>query len=349
MEERTGTADKMDIKSLNLEQLTEFLEQIGEKKYRAKQIYEWMHVRHVSDFDEMTNISKELRARLKDSCELTVLRPLKVQISKQDDTRKYLFALPDGNSIESVRMKYRHGNTVCISSQAGCRMGCTFCASAVGGLERSLRPSEMLEQVYRIGTDIGERISNVVVMGIGEPLDNYENLLTFIRLICDEHGLNISQRNITVSTCGIVPKIRALADEKLQITLALSLHAPVQEKRKELMPAAGAYELPDVIKACDYYFSKTGRRMTYEYSLISGVNDSPQDAEALGRLLGGMNCHVNLIPVNPVRERSFVQPEDGILTLFKNKLEKYKINVTIRRAMGRDIDGACGQLRKNYT
>lgn len=349
MDERTSTAGRADIKSFNLQQLTDFLEQLGEKKYRAKQIYEWLHVRHVSDFDEMTNISKELRSRLRDSCELVVLQPIKVQASKQDDTRKYLFALPDGNSIESVRMKYKHGNTVCISSQAGCRMGCKFCASAVGGLERSLRPSEMLEQVYRIGKDIGERISNVVVMGIGEPLDNYENLLAFIRILCDENGLNISQRNITVSTCGIVPRIRQLADEKLQITLALSLHAAVQEKRMQLMPVAGKYELSDVMDACEYYFAKTGRRMTYEYSLIGGINDTPQDAEALGRLLGGRNCHVNLIPVNPVKESFYQQPEERISALFKNKLEKYKINVTIRRAMGRDIDGACGQLRKNYT
>ncbi len=347
--ENTDQIEKIDIKSMNLTELTNELSRIGEKAYRARQIYEWLHIKQVSDFDEMTNISKDLRNRLGGAYKLTVLRPVKVQVSKLDDTRKYLFALPDQNTIESVRMKYKHGNTVCISSQVGCRMGCRFCASTIGGLVRNLSPSEMLEQVYRIGRDLGERISNVVVMGIGEPLDNYDNLLKFIRMLTDEHGLNISQRNITVSTCGIVPRIRELADEKLQITLALSLHAPVQGKRLSLMPAAAAYDLDDVIEACDYYFAQTGRRMSYEYSLISGLNDTKEDAQALGRLLSGKNCHVNLIPVNPVRESPFVQSDEGAVALFKNKLEKYKINVTIRREMGRDIDGACGQLRKNYS
>ena len=227
-------------------------------------------------------------------------------------------------------------------------MACRFCASAIGGLVRSLRPSEMLEQIYQIGQDIGERISHVVVMGTGEPLDNYDNLLRFVELLSEEHGLHISQRNITVSTCGIVPKIRALADRKLQITLALSLHAPSQEKRLQIMPVAAKYDLSEVMKACDYYFAKTGRRMTFEYSLIHGVNDTDADARALCALLGGKNCHVNLIPVNPVKERSYEQPDHNTTICFKNKLEKNKINVTIRRELGRDIDGACGQLRKKY-
>lgn len=337
-----------DINSMNLQQLTAFLSGIGEKPFRAKQIYTWLHQKHASSFDEMTDLSKSLRSRLEQTCQLTVLKPAQIQTSKLDGTKKYLFALADGNMIESVLMKYKHGNSVCISSQAGCRMGCRFCASAIGGLVRNLTPSEMLEQVYRIANDTGERISNVVVMGIGEPLDNYENLLKFIEMISDEHGMNISQRSITVSTCGIVPCIRKLADQKLQITLALSLHAPSQEKRLALMPVAAKYELNEVLKACDYYFAKTGRRITYEYSLIRGENDGKEDAKLLSALLKRKNCHVNLIPVNPVTERSYMQPDDSVAAAFKNELEKNKINVTIRREMGRDIDGACGQLRKKY-
>ncbi len=337
-----------DIKSLTLPELSACLTRIGEKPYRAKQLYEWLHQKQASSFDEMTNLSKPLRSRLAECFRLPVLRQVQVQESKLDGTRKYLFALPDGNMIESVLMKYRHGNSVCISSQAGCRMGCRFCASAIGGLVRSLEPSEMLEQIYRIAEDTGERISNVVVMGTGEPLDNFDNLLRFLELLTDENGMHVSQRSITVSTCGIVPRILELADKKLQITLALSLHAPQQEKRRMLMPVAAQYELSDVIRACDYYFAQTKRRMTYEYSLIRGVNDGEEDARLLGALLGGKNCHVNLIPVNPVKERDFEQPDSSTAAAFKNKLEKNKINVTIRREMGRDIDGACGQLRKKF-
>ena len=227
-------------------------------------------------------------------------------------------------------------------------MGCRFCASTLDGLARSLTPAEMLEQIYRIGCDIGERISNVVVMGSGEPLDNYGNLLVFIRMLTDTHGLNISQRNLTVSTCGLVPRIRELADQKLQITLALSLHASSQEKRKELMPIANKYELSDVMDACDYYFSQTGRRVTFEYSLVGGVNDTDADVEGLCRMLKGKNCHINLIPVNPIKERDFVQSERAVVEAFRQKLEKNGINATVRREMGRDIDGACGQLRKRH-
>ncbi len=227
-------------------------------------------------------------------------------------------------------------------------MGCRFCASTLDGLARSLTPAEMLEQIYRIGCDIGERISNVVVMGSGEPLDNYGSLLVFIRMLTDTHGLNISQRNLTVSTCGLVPRIRELADQKLQITLALSLHASSQEKRKELMPIANKYELSDVMDACDYYFSQTGRRVTFEYSLVGGVNDTDADVEGLCRMLKGKNCHINLIPVNPIKERDFVQSERAVVEAFRQKLEKNGINATVRREMGRDIDGACGQLRKRH-
>ncbi len=338
----------VDIKSLNREELEKLLVSLGEKPFRAKQIYSWLHVRQVTSFEEMTDISTKLREILKETCELTALTKIEVQCSKLDGTRKYLFGLADGNMIESVLMRYKHGNSVCISSQAGCRMGCRFCASTLDGLVRNLTPGELLDQIYRIQQDIGERVSHVVVMGTGEPLDNYDNLLKFIHLLSSEGGLHISQRNITVSTCGIVPNMLRLAEEKLQITLALSLHAPSQEKRQELMPVARKYDIQQVIEACKHYFERTGRRITYEYSLVGGVNDGEEDAEELIALIRSLNCHVNLIPVNPIKEREFVQPESGVVLEFKNKLEKYGRNVTIRREMGRDIDGACGQLRKRY-
>ncbi len=340
--------DRMDIKSLTREELLRRLADCGEKSFRADQIYGWLHQKLADGFSDMSNLPKTLRERLETEYECLNLEIVKVQRSGLDGTCKYLFCLPDGNMIESVLMRYHHGNSVCISSQAGCRMGCRFCASGIGGLKRNLSPSEMLEQVYRIQKDSGERVSNVVVMGTGEPLDNYDNLLTFIRMLSDERGLNISQRNITVSTCGLVPQIRSLAEEKLQITLALSLHAPTQEKRRELMPVADKYELSQVMDACAYYFRQTGRRLTFEYSLVGGRNDSMEDAAALAALVKPVGGHVNLIPVNPVAERKFVRPNQKVIHNFKIKLENCGINVTIRREMGRDIDGACGQLRKRY-
>ena len=340
--------NKIDIKSFNLEELTAFIVENGEKAFRAKQVYQWLHVKQVDAFDEMTNLSKAFREKLEQLCYITDLHQEAVQISKIDGTRKYLFLLEDGNVIESVLMRYKHGNSVCISSQVGCRMGCRFCASTLDGLVRGLKPSEMLDQIYKIGKDIGERISNVVVMGTVEPMDNFDNLLKFIELLTDENGLNISQRNLTVSTCGIVPRMRELADRQLSITLALSLHASNQQKRLELMPVANKYDIHEVIDACRYYFDKTGRRVTFEYSLVGGVNDTDEDAKELSQLIHGMNCHVNLIPVNPIKERDYVQSNAAVIAAFKNKLEKNGINVTIRREMGRDIDGACGQLRKRY-
>ena len=340
--------NKIDIKSFNLEELTAFIVENGEKAFRAKQVYQWLHVKQVDAFDEMTNLSKAFREKLEQLCYITDLHQEAVQISKIDGTRKYLFLLEDGNVIESVLMRYKHGNSVCISSQVGCRMGCRFCASTLDGLVRGLKPSEMLDQIYKIGKDIGERISNVVVMGTGEPMDNFDNLLKFIELLTDENGLNISQRNLTVSTCGIVPRMRELADRQLSITLALSLHASNQQKRLELMPVANKYDIHEVIDACRYYFDKTGRRVTFEYSLVGGVNDTDEDAKELSQLIHGMNCHVNLIPVNPIKERDYVQSNAAVIAAFKNKLEKNGINFTIRREMGRDIDGACGQLRKRY-
>ena len=339
---------KTDIKSLPFAAVEEYIAGLGEKKFRAKQLYEWMHVHKAASYGEMTNLPKSLRRQLDEETDYTCLRQVDCQISRQDGTRKYLFALADGNMVESVLMRYHHGNSVCISSQVGCRTGCRFCASTLDGLERNLAPSEMLDQIYRIERDIGERVSNVVVMGTGEPLDNYDNLLTFIRMLTDEHGCHISQRNVTVSTCGIVPRIRQLAEEKLQITLALSLHASNQKKRLELMPIARTYDISQVLDACAFYFQETGRRVTFEYSLVEGVNDAPEQALELAHLLAGMHGHVNLIPVNPIKERSYAASRPASVHRFQNILEKNGINVTIRRELGADIDGACGQLRRRY-
>lgn len=340
--------EKKDIGSFSWEELQEEIRQMGEKPFRAKQIYEWLHVRLADSFEEMTNLSKALREKLKETYEIRKVEMQDRQVSALDGTNKFLFCLQDGNMVESVLMRYKHGNSVCISSQAGCRMGCRFCASTLGGLERNLTTSEMLGQIYQIQRITGERVHNVVVMGTGEPLDNYENFVKFIRMISDEHGLNISQRNLTASTCGIVPGILRLAEEKFQITLALSLHGSNQEKRKALMPVANKYELQDVLQACDTYFQKTGRRVTFEYSLVKGVNDTDEDVRELSELLRHRNCHLNLIPVNPIKERDYVRPDKKSAGKFKNKLEKNGINVTIRREMGADIDGACGQLRRKH-
>lgn len=337
-----------DIKSMTLAELQEVVAGLGEKPFRAKQIYSWLHERQAASYGEMTNLSKSLREKLKGEYPLTALEVVEVQTSKLDGTQKYLFRLWDGNVIESVLMKYHHGNSVCISSQVGCRMGCRFCASTIGGLTRNLEPSEMLDQIYRIQCLSGERVSNVVVMGTGEPLDNYENLIRFIQLLTGDGGMHLSQRNLTISTCGLVPRIRQLAQERLQITLALSLHAPNDEKRRELMPIAFKYSIDEILDACRFYFQQTGRRITFEYSLVRGVNDFQEDADQLAARIKGLNCHVNLIPVNPVREHKFQQSTHQAVEKFKIKLEKCGINVTIRREMGRDINGACGQLRRSY-
>ena len=339
---------KKDIRSYGYTELQKELEHLGEKAFRARQVYEWLHVKLSDSFAEMTNLSLKLREKLDGEYEIFPVSPVERQISRLDGTNKFLFRLWDGNMVESVLMRYKHGNSVCISSQAGCRMGCAFCASTIGGLKRNLTASEMLGQIYQIQKITGERVSNVVVMGTGEPLDNYENFVQFIRLLTDEHGLHISQRNVTVSTCGIVPNMLRLAEEGFQITLALSLHGSTQEKRRKLMPVANKYDLEEVLAACDTYFEKTGRRVTFEYSLVHGVNDREENARELAAILRPRNCHLNLIPVNPVKERDFVRPSRENALNFKNKLEKSGINVTIRREMGSDIDGACGQLRRRY-
>ena len=340
--------EKVDIKSMDITELQELLRELGEPKFRAKQLFDWLHAKQVDSFAEMTNLSKSLREKLGETAAINGVKIVRRLVSQIDGTRKYLFALSDGAIIESVLMKYEHGNTVCISTQVGCRMGCKFCASTLDGVERGLTAGEMLSQIYAIQKDCGERVHGTVLMGSGEPLDNYDNLLKFIELLSDENGLNISQRNLTVSTCGIVPRMRELADKKLQITLALSLHASNQEKRLQLMPVANKYDIKEAVDACRYYFEQTGRRITFEYSLVAGVNDTAEDAAELAELVRGINCHINLIPVNPIKERSYRQPDDGAVHAFQKKLERNGLTVTVRREMGRDIDGACGQLRRKH-
>lgn len=337
-----------DLKSLDLTELTQTVKGMGEPAFRAKQLYEWMHVHLVRNYDEMKNIPKSLKEKLLKECDFTSLKIARVQESAIDGTRKYLFELADHNFVESVFMRYKHGNSVCISSQVGCRMGCKFCASTLDGLERNLKPSEMLDQIYAISKDTGERVSNIVVMGTGEPLDNFDTLVKFIKLISNSDGLNISQRNITVSTCGLVPRIYDLSREDFQITLALSLHATNDEKRRELMPIANKYSIEELMEACSAYFNNTGRRISFEYALVGGVNDTRDDAQELSALAKRVNAHVNLIPVNPIKERAYVRSSHEAIVAFKNKLEKNGINVTIRRELGSDIDGACGQLRRRH-
>ena len=340
--------ERIDIKSKTIEELKELLIQWGEKPFRAGQIFEWLHEKRVSSYEEMTNVSKALREKMAEDCELVSVTEID-RLESVDGTKKFLFELSDGQAIESVLMKYHHGNSVCISSQAGCRMGCKFCASTLGGLIRNLTASEMLEQIYAIERITGENVSNVVVMGTGEPMDNYDNFVRFVRILSAKEGKNISVRNITVSTCGIVEGIKRLAEENLPLTLALSLHAPNDEIRKQLMPVAYKYKLEDVLEACDFYYEKTSRRITYEYSLVEGVIDSPECAGELARRLKGKNCHVNLIPVNPIKERDFKKSRNAAIQNFKNILEKNRINCTIRREMGSDINAACGQLRRSHT
>ena len=340
---------KLDILSLQYEELKQNLNAWSEPSYRTDQIYSWLHQKLVGAFDEMKNIPGALREKLDKQFVIQLPHAVECLSSKKDETKKYLFELYDGHVVESVWMPYEYGNSVCISSQVGCKMGCTFCASALGGFLRNLTPSELLGQIYQMQNLEGERIHNVVVMGSGEPLDNFENLVKFIRLLSAEKGLHISQRNITISTCGLPEQIRRLATERLAVTLALSLHASSDQQRKLLMPVANRYRLEDTLAACDYYFEKTGRRMTFEYALIEGINDKEEDAIRLTALLRKKNCHVNLIPVNSVKERKFKKPADSNIQNFKNLLEKYRINVTIRREMGSDIDAACGQLRNRYT
>lgn len=338
---------KRCISSLTLAELTAELKALGQPGFRAKQIFHWVHQKLVTEFSAMTDQPKTLLAKLEETFYIAAPQIERRQEAK-DGTVKYLLRMADGNCIETVVMRYHYGNTVCVSTQVGCRMGCRFCASTLDGLTRNLTAGEMLDQIYRIQASTGERVSNVVVMGSGEPFDNYDSLVKFIRLLSDENGLNISQRNITVSTCGIVPGIRKFAEEGFSVTLALSLHAPNDQVRKTLMPIANKYSLSEILPACKEYYEKTGRRLTFEYSLVQGVNDNLDEARKLSSLIKDMHGHVNLIPVNPIKERDYRQSGREAIDAFRTYLEKQGINVTVRREMGRDIGGACGQLRKSY-
>ncbi len=333
-----------DPASMTEAELTAYVKEHGWPGFRADQIFGWIHAKQTGDPEEMKNLPKDIRKVLAE--DMRTVREWKRLISKEDGTEKFLFMLSDGQIIETVFMPYHHGNSLCISSQAGCRMGCRFCASTIGGLVRNLTPSEMLGQVYQVVSLTGKRVDSIVVMGTGEPLDNYENLLRFLRLISDPKGYGLSLRSITVSSCGLVPKIRQLAGEGVPITFALSLHATTDEERKALMPIANRYTLAETLDACRYYFEKTHRRVTFEYSLVKGVNDTAEHAKRLAALLGSLHGHVNLIPVNPIDERDYRKSDPESVQLFKNILERNRINVTIRRSMGRDIDAACGQLRR---
>lgn len=340
--------DKTDIKSLPMDKLKAELSAMGEKPFRAKQIFEWLHARNASSFDEMTNLSKALREKLAQSYRISHLEIVQKLVSKEDGTVKYLFDIGGGTLIESVFMSYEYGNAVCVSSQAGCRMGCTFCASTVDGLERSLLAGEIAEQIYEIQQDTGKRVSNIVMMGSGEPLDNFDNVIDFLHIINDENGLGIGMRHITISTCGLVDKIKRLMELKLQITLAISLHAPNDDIRQRTMPVAKSYNIDDLIAAAREYANVTKRRVTYEYALIQGVNDSRDNAEELAARLHGSMCHVNLIPVNDVKENNYVRSSEDSIKSFAAVLEQKHIEVTVRRRLGSDINAACGQLRKRY-
>lgn len=334
----------IDISSLQLEQLKEYITGLGTKPFVAGQIYRWIHQRGAQSFDEMTDISKSLREKLSHERYITGLSIRKKQVSK-DGTIKYLYQLADGNCIETVLMRYQHGNSICVSSQVGCRMGCTFCASTQHGKVRDLTAGEILRQVYATEKDIGERVSNIVMMGIGEPLDNFDNAIAFIKIISSPQGKNISQRNISLSTCGIVPRIYQLAQLKLGITLSISLHATTTEKRKVTMPITNAYSVEELMQACRDYTKTTNRRISFEYSMIKGVNDTDEDAQRLARLLKGMISHVNLIPINPVDGSPYTQSDDAVIRAFQKKLQNLHVNATIRRRLGQDISAACGQLR----
>ena len=342
-QEKTATS----IYSLEFADLKEWLKEQNEKSFRAAQIFDWLYQKRVSSFDEMTNLSKELREKLKKHFELTTFKTVAKQTSK-DGTMKFLFELYDGYTIETVLMRHNYGNSVCVTTQVGCRIGCTFCASTLGGLKRNLQTGEIVAQVVKVQQmldELGERVSHVVIMGIGEPFDNYDAMLSFLKIINDEKGLNIGARHITVSTSGIIPKIYQFADENLQINFAISLHAPNTELRTKLMPINKAYKLPDLMEAVKYYIEKTGRRVSFEYGLFGGVNDQVEHALELANLIKGLKCHVNLIPVNYVPERNYVRTSRNQIFRFERTLKQQGILVTIRREHGHDIDAACGQLR----
>ena len=333
----------IDLKSLNLQEMTDVLKSMGQPAFRGKQVFTWLH-KGARSFDEMSNLPKALRDRLAAECILTVPKVARKQVSQQDGTMKYLWELSDGNCIESVLMRYHHGNTVCISSQVGCRMGCAFCASTIAGKVRDLTPAEMLDQVLFTQLDSGLEISNIVLMGIGEPMDNLDTVLKFLELVNHPDGMNIGMRHISLSTCGVIPGIRRLAESKLQLTLSVSLHAPDDETRSRIMPVNRAYHVDDLFAACHEYFRRTGRRISFEYAMIDGVNDNDWQADLIAKRLKGMPGHVNLIPLNDVVESPF-KPSKRTAA-FQRRLESHGLTATVRRSLGGDIDASCGQLRR---
>lgn len=337
-----------DIKSMTQQELSQFLKELGEPAFRAKQVFTWLH-RGAASFDEMTNLSKSLREKLKGRCFITAPVVARKQESRLDGTIKYLWELSDGNCIETVLMQYHHGNTVCISSQVGCRMGCAFCASTIAGKVRDLRPSEMLDQVMFTQLDSGRTVSNIVLMGIGEPLDNYDNVIKFLKLVNHKSGMNIGLRHVSLSTCGLVDRIDRLAGEGLPVTLSVSLHAPNDDIRRRIMPVANRYSIDELLDCCRRYEKRTGRRTSFEYALIRGVNDSPACAHELGSRLRGSLCHVNLIPVNEVKGKIYKRSEKVAIELFTKALESYRMTVTVRRSLGGDINASCGQLRAEHS
>ncbi|QUH21686.1 23S rRNA (adenine(2503)-C(2))-methyltransferase RlmN [Alkaliphilus sp. B6464] len=339
--------EKKDLLSLTLTEIEELLVSMNEKKFRGKQIFQWIN-KGIKNFDEMTNLSKALRDKLEEHTYITNIKIEEKLVSSIDGTIKYLFLLDDYNIIEGVVMQYNHGLTACISTQVGCAMGCSFCASTLEGLVRNLRAGEMIDQILTMQNDIGDRISNIVLMGSGEPLNNFDETINFLSIINNENGLNIGNRHITLSTSGLVPQIKALADLQIPINLAISLHAPNDELRRKTMPVAKKYSIKELIASCRYYIDKTSRRITFEYALIKGVNDGQKDANELSTLLKGMLCHVNLIPVNSVEERGYKKPSIETIKSFQQVLKKSGIEATVRREMGSDINAACGQLRRKH-
>ncbi len=338
--------EKKDIASLNLAELEAELKDMGLPKFRAKQIYDWIHKKGVTEFAHMTNISKDLISKLNDNFVIFSCTIEKKLVSMYDNTVKYLYCLPDGEYLECVVMDYKYGHTICVSTQVGCKMGCAFCASGIGGFKRQLRPSEILSQIYTAQRDLGLRISRIVLMGMGEPLDNFDNVMKFLELVSDENGLNIGMRHISLSTSGIVPRIYDLLERKPQLTLSVSLHAPNDEIRSKIMPVNKSWNVDELLNACKVYADITSRRISFEYAMMKGVNDTPECAEELSRRLKGILCHINLIPANEVKEKAHTRSDDNSINKFKSILEKNGLNVTVRRTLGSDINASCGQLRR---
>ncbi len=341
--------EKKDIVSLSFDELLSELTALGLPKFRAAQIYDWLHKKCVTSFGEMTNISKDLMSKLNDNFVILSCGIEKKLVSRYDNTVKYLFVLPDGEYLECVVMDYKYGHTICVSTQVGCKMGCAFCASGIGGFKRQLAPSEILSQIYTAQRDLGIRISRIVLMGMGEPLDNFDNVMRFLDLVSDEKGLNIGMRHISLSTSGIVPRIYDLLDRKLQLTLSVSLHAPNDKIRSTIMPVNNSWGVDELLEACRIYGDETSRRISFEYAMMKGVNDTPECARELSMRLKGILCHVNLIPANEVPEKGHVRSDDNSINEFKSILEKSGLTVTVRRTLGSDINASCGQLRREHT